>query len=707
MTNTTMNNGANNNGVNGGMNMINTTEFNNVLTGLNKEEVKEVTNAKFMDKMVKDYGTSLCKDENIGVGQVTILSNTFTAINLMDDAQFKPLARKALEVVLGEDQGFDQGVGEYHGLFVEEILADKTDMDFVTVSAEQENLIIAEMISCDLNDVKNLRKIFADINDLFRMYQELIIDAAKKLYVVAVTFNTNMLKANSTIAMEHNFKSFKDFKGLDIVRANRFAAPKETAVGEVVEFKNDKGQIVKYSFRDTISVIQDTVADQFVQLVSTEGKAKYDTIMPNEETIASFGLGSEFSTFVSDMYTAIRTPYSKLTAWKSEEISKVHEALANKKVSRYAASKRIDEVNKIYDEAIAELSNTARWYTKDLDMAVAGKVMYMISNIKRENKTWVIDTESTNQVFLAVAPELFSAYLIESQAEMKICGYRVLGNTEELVEGQTLTFVNGNAVEVENVYVDSTYSGELTVQTVDGVLSVVKKIEIKRVEATEPSEIVLNIYENSVIDALHFARTNERVLTKNFGTLEAQKVFEKAEKVTAVPFYTYKDNNGKTKHVYNAIVATIPSLSDPSVKFEIPVASYTCNSAAYELIIAGVTATEVVSQANGQNMRLKFTNYSFEEVELNKAKEVSENMDIDNINNDPFAASVVVENKEFTPEYENAFEDKTPVKTVSSLEDEAFSTNSGNFAEEFDGADYSNYGMNDDFSNFDFSEFEA
>lgn len=214
---------------------------------------------------------------------------------LLDDEQFKPLAFRTLNEVLGKKQGFNTGAGEYYGLFVQEILADNTDMDYVTVSAKQENVIIQEMIACDLTDIKNLRKIFADINDLFRMYQELTIDAAKKLYVIVATFYNEIMKANSTVGLDHNFRSFKDFQGFSIDRTSKYVAPKEAAIGEAIEFRNKKDEVVKVAFKDKMSVVQDTVADQFVEFVSNDVLNSYNNVKLSDKVRASFAMGSEFN----------------------------------------------------------------------------------------------------------------------------------------------------------------------------------------------------------------------------------------------------------------------------------------------------------------------------------------------------------------------------------------------------------------------------
>lgn len=704
--NTTTNNTTTteNKGVN---TMITTTEFKTTKAGLNRINVVEVTDSLFMNRMTKDYGTSIQKDENKGVGQITIASNVSSAVALLDDEQFKTLAFKALETVLGDRPGFNSGSGEYLGLFVEEITADRVEMDYVTVSAKQEEFILTEMINCDLNDIKNLRKIFADINDLFRMYQELTIDAAKKLYVICATFYNETLKANSTVKLDHDFYSFKDFRGFSINRTNKYVAPKDMEIGEAVEFRNDKGEIVKIAFKDKISVIQDAVAEQFAHLVNTDIIEAYNNITVSDEVEASFAIGSEFSAFAADMYESIRKPYSKLTAWKAEEIAKANEALANKYVTPFAANQRIDEINAMYDRKISGLSNLARFLTKDMDMSLAGRLMFMISNIKREKQNWVVDKESTNQLFLTVAPELFLAYIVENHAEIKVCGYKVLGETSDLVEGQKLTFLNGNAVEVSNVYVDSDFSGELTVQTVDGVLSVVKPIEIPRIEAVEPKTFAVSVWENSVINALHFAKTKESVRTANFDTLKTQHVFEKAEKIQLVPFYQYKNSTGKTKYVYNAIVVTIPSLNDPSIKFEIPVAQYLCNSATFERMIAGLTVSEVLTPSiDGKTMRISFSYGEFEEVGLNHSREEVGNTEVKDINNDPFDSSVKVSDKAFATDVEDPFAEVAATVTATKIEDEAFGVGTAETTfEGFDDEDAVNGLSSDDFAGCDFSIF--
>ena len=642
--NNTVNN-TNNNGVKGANTMINTTGFNKTMEALNRKEVIEVTKVNFMDRMNRDYGHSIQGDENLGVGQITIASNVFSAISLMNDEIFKPIALRALTEVLGKKPGFNQGFGEYYGLLVEEIVADGVTMDYVTVSKIQEEAIIEEMISCDLTDVKNLRKIFNDINDLFRMYQELTIDAAKKLYVIVATFHNEIMRANSTVGLGHNFVSFKNMNEFAIDRTSKYVAPKTAELGEMVEFTNKKGEVLKVAFKDTISEVQDIIADQFADLVNGELKDRYADVKLSDEIISSFGLGTEFGCLAADLHEAIRKVYSKLTAWKTEELQKAKASLDAMKITAFGYSQRVQEVEGIYNEQIAELSNLARFYTQDLDMATAGKLMFMISNIKRVGKEWVVDEESTNQMFLAVAPELFAAYVVAEHSEMDLCGYKLLGDASSLVEGQVLTFVNGNAQEVENVYVDSLYDGQLTVQMVDDVLCAVKKIEIPRIAATTPKTVALSLMEYSVIDAKTFAAKKEISVTGTFETLTTQKVFEKAEKIQAVPFFTYKDANGKTRHYYDVIVCTIPSLNDPDVKFEIPVCKYACKSAQFESKIAGLTVSKINKyNIDGKTMRLQLEYGNFEEVALNHSNTVDNTATVTDLNNDPFASTVKVSN---------------------------------------------------------------
>lgn len=698
MNNNTENN-TNNNKIKGTNTMIKTTGFNRTMEALNRKEVKEVTKANFMDRMNRDYGHSIQADENLGVGQITIASNVFSAISLMNDEMFKPIALRALTEVLGKMPGFNQGFGEYHGLFVEEIVADDIVMDYVTVSKEQEDAIIVEMISCDLNDVKNLRKIFSDINDLFRMYQELTIDAAKKLYVIVATFYNEIMRANSTIHLNHNFVSFKDTNEFAIYRGSKYAAPKDAELGQMVEFKNAKGKVTKVAFKDTVSEIQDTIADQYAELVNTHFKEKYKDVKLSDEIVASFGLGTEFEKIAADLYEAIRKEYSKVTAWKVEETKKADKMLYEMECSNFAYSQRIQKIDSIYEQELSRLSNLARWYTQDLDMATAGKLMFMISNIKRVGKDWLIDEESTNQMFLAIAPELFVAYVVAEHAEMDICGYKLLGNTAAVTEGQVLTFVNGNAQEVENVYVDSMYYGQLTVQMVNDVLCVVKKIEIPRIEATTPEYITVSLMEYSTIDAVHFATKKELVKTGHFSTLISQKVFEKAEKIQVVPFFTYKNTKGQTKYYHNALVCTIPSLNDPNVKFEIPVGTYYCNSALFESKIAGVTVSNVKIDIDGQTMRVKMEYGNIEEVKLNKAKEVNNTINSDAINDNPFASSVKVTNVVESKDDPLAVIDKSvSMVTNSSDEAEAFGA-SGAIADDFTDNDFSNLNSYDEYFN--------
>lgn len=584
----------------------------------------------FMNRCARESGKAIVENKTLHVGMITKASNTVCAMIALKDKQFMPLAQTYLKILFGHEERFGTGTGEYFGLFVDEIMADKLRMDHVIVSEEEQELIINEILSCDLNNINNLRKIFLDINDLFRMYQELTIDAAKKLISVNVTFYTEVMVAASTMDVKSSFAGFSEDTPLTFYRDGFYDIDPELLAGEMVaQTVFDEPRIV---FNDCISRLQDGKSSKFAKFVNTEIKKEYDSIKLPDEVKDTFGIGSQGFNFAKDLYYTLRAPYAKATAVKLNREAEIEAKLQAKEISKYKAEQGLAEVKKEYSDFMDHLSNLARFYTEDLNMVEAGEFMFITSNIENENREWKINDEAKNKFFLTVAPELSCAYITKKYGEIDVCGYRALGNVEQLVEGQKLTFINGNAVEVENVYVDSKFDGELEVRTMDEKLYLVKEIEIPRKEAHTPETLTVSMMHSSVVDINRFM--DYRYVFKDipfcedkFEFLESEQVFENASKVTLVPKFAYTNGKGNTSYLLNAIVCTISDMYGTPI--DVPVGQYVCFSAQMEKKIAGLTceAEKVKRRVSGKTMYLEFEYGNFEEVMMNHCAKAAEEVD--------------------------------------------------------------------------------
>lgn len=636
--------------------------------------IKELSKTEFLDKMIFGYGHSIQVDKNKSVGEITICSNTINAICNLPDDKFAIAARKFLEIIIGNYKTelleyLGRGKESYTGLFVERIIIDGKEIDKIDVRNSHnhkgsEDELLAEILNSDLEDVNNLRKLFRDLNRLFRLYQELSIDAAKKLYKVSCIFYQDIMRAESTMGLRHYFDSFDNLKELTYYRDGYFITDKDKSFGELQEHYDDNGKLAAITFKDVFSEIQTSLADQVVKAIKESAAEAYENVYCREDLLLE---ASNMEELYADTYNTLRKKYAKVIQWRQHQFESAKALLDSREISKYAYYKLIDAAKANAKKLFAEISNDFRWITKDMSLEEAGFLAYAVSNIKRVGQNWTVDTDSTNQFFLTIAPEAYIAYVAKEKAEIKVCGYELLGDVDSVQIGDKLDMTCGVADNFD-VFVDSDFTGTLTVQEVDGKICAVKPIEIPRVAAYTPETWTIGIYKNSVINAKEFAANKVRTFSKSFDGLEG--LLKRALEIKLVPYYVYQDAQGIDHPVYNAIVCKFADKNDSSIIYEIPVASYLCKSKELEEVLLGLTTTEIKSFAiDGKTayVELPYANAKFDsEVAPNHTKE--ENNNVPEMDMNIFGMQIQHKEKD---NHENAFGPTSGVAKTTKEKSEA------------------------------------
>lgn len=664
------------------------------------------TEQRFMDCLASIYGEFQVKDRNLNVGIMTVFIDTMAAVLLIeDDKDFVELAKLCLSEseIIKESYGDIyqlKGIGSYIPVCKYHGIKDKKEFEMVVMSTDIEKCILDQIPHINLDNAANLRALLRDINDVGRMYQELTLDAAKKLYNVVASFYQRVVRAESTIHLGHT-----DVKFNKIVKGEKFSIfrknldmDKDIEIGGThIEYKKD-GKIKKAVIRDTLGAIQNQIIDEIEENVNVIGATQYNNTKLGASTITDLNLHGETGKMIMDIHELIIKVYNFLVAEKAKKTEQINNDSKLNNFQRATALTALDDAHK---DHLEKLSNLARFYTKDLSMVEAGRVMFGACNItiNAREKLPVINDKATCTAYMHIAPELALAYITAQHADMKVCGYRLLGNTNQVVEGDVIEFVGGNAIGFDKLHINDAYTGKLRVETVNDVLSVVVDInellEANRIPHAPIDNISLRIYESGTFDVAHFEATGEIKKLGSHAAFDAQDVFNGENTATLYPVYRYKDNKGKDRVLNNVIVVTKPSI-DPDVRVEIPVCYYLCYSAAIEKVLAGLTF-KTMNKKNDTGSRVAWgiVKYGeYKEVEM-KLSLPTESLDVDSgfaydfSNTDKTNATAPVEDA-FAPKSTEVVKTKTTEEVNQNEIDEMTAAFGSSFGEvNFDEIDFS------------------
>lgn len=528
------------------------------------ESFKEVEDFnKLLTVMGKDNAIKVSADMNEKVGTTTKSANSFAALYLLGNDKetlqsksdilkivFKEGLQNAKEVRLP----LTTGNNKYKSIVINKLIKDGVSINMVNMdeSEEFQKDLMLEMYA-SLDNLESIDSIILDLVNYHRVYQEKIIDAAKKLYKVFSLFFTMFLRSNSAININLMFTSMKQLeeqvrKGEEVTAAD-IVTGKYRNAADVGEFKvhSIKSKNIKLTFQDDLAEIQDKAfygfKDFLINLVDTYRLVGYST----EITDMFFKIGNEFNTVLA-LHNNVIKPYNTICSEISKQITSHQYALENAEDidNKIGIQSKINMLNKEREQAFRTLSDIARFITKDLSMVNAGMAMLQASIIKKTDSpesdlillsgNWYINKFSANRAYENIAPELFMEFIMniygEQEAVCKIEGKK--SDITSLIDGQKLTFkfgvcndeslmisLNkdelGDAIELENL--------ETIVRIIDGVAHVAIVMEFDRVVIT--ADDIKNVY----VPIFHMDKfiTGETESIVNF--IEAQNSFKMVSKL--------------------------------------------------------------------------------------------------------------------------------------------------------------------------------
>ena len=675
-----------------------------IKSGVNKNLAPIIkTGSDFMRFLAAVHGEFQEADKNLSVGILTVCIDTFAQIlMLLNPHWFVKVALFALSKCEAVKEAYGDiysltGTGKYIPIKEFNACKDNKALKLVLISKNIEKALFEQLPLIDLNDPENLRMLLRDINDCGRMWQEESIDAAKKLYDVIALFYQAFLRAESTIHYMHNFQGFKRMeKAFAVERNTMQPTSRKCELGDSLSFYDTDGnemepdKIYKAVFKDNLAVIQDKYSAALEELVNETGKAAYNSTKFNDSTIADMDLNGFIGNVAKDMFEYIFKPYCKVV---SAYCSKKDVLLNDDKLSSQQRTILLTALDEDLEEDIAALSNLTRYFCRNMSMVDAGRAMLAASNIYiKGGKTAVLKDDNSSNAYMRIAPEFFMAYIAERKADVKVCGYKLMGSIKDINEGDKIEFVNGVAVALDNVYFNDSFTGTLTAQLIDGkmhaVISIVELMEANRVPYTVPKTLSLKLPEYAVIDAQMFAKTNMEV-SCNFDKLDPQGVFVKAESLTLYPVFKYTDASGKEHTKFNAVVAVIPSLNDPSVKFTIPVCAYKCYSEVFEETFAGLQFAVINKEnnADGKTAVMHITYDDSKRIDVERRTFVSESDPFEetDIAFEDYDFSSAADKKTKEKDYEDAFAPSNPAPKTSEKKTEQHSEAYEMLGESYDG----------------------
>lgn len=436
-------------------------------------EVAEVaSNEPFLvslngDSMVRSFAKITLID-NLGVGQVTVAGANCNLIVFVPKT-----ATKAIMLELGVDMKTvksNAGV-KYVGLQAQiaKEIGYETDDKTALVTIVDDSMVdglMDQMRKCDLLDEENLKKIFKDVDCLYRMYQEMTIDSAKKVFIVKIKFMITSYRAKSIRKFKKNFNY--DEK---IYEFNK----------TFPERKDERtGQMIKY-YSDPFHKMQ-TIAIEFLK-VTLESLDKAEIGMPAEEKkrLKAF---TNFGPY-ADLMSICKSAYGIITAKKSRDIETYSSKFSFDSTvnpTDIDEDDFIKEIKAICNADLDRIKNLVRQLTAEISAYQRASLVQCVA----KSKDNVLDPKSSNMMATSLLPQEFLTMVRDTTSLIKVMGYKIVRNAG-LVIGSKVEFENGVSVtcgstlDFQNEMAFAT--GEFDITELNGELYATKPLEFHIEEA--------------------------------------------------------------------------------------------------------------------------------------------------------------------------------------------------------------------------------
>lgn len=472
-------NGAKANGLGGMMKVmanvnLNEMSGNSALEALiKKSTTKAGKEVKFIEGLRKEIIMESFKTQfltsNLSIG---VISNGNSIIVSLFDHPEK--AAKALKLALGLNA---IGTKKYKGL--QAIMAERAGVESDDVNVychfiteEVSMVLIEEMKNANLRNKENVFNILFDLNIMYRMYQELTIDAAKKVYEVTVRVMLELYRPYSLQEMVLDY----DYE------AGTFSFAHKAVTGKVTNTS-----IRKIGFYDNLSQTQLELAKHLAETAATINEI--DVTMSDEDfnKLNSYrGIGP-----VKDLSNTVKYAYGNFTAkyMAALQKAKLFEDEGMETAARDA-----------YRQEIQMLTILCRQL---LDGYTAEQKAIIMQTIAcKDNKSGELNRNKSSQLATSVLTEEFLTSVLNNHAQVTQCGYKVLINGD-LEEGDVVEFAfgmseDGSLLDCQGE--EHLACGEFEIIERNGKLMAVKDIEITVPEADYTKRVFAIKYNEKLAD---------------------------------------------------------------------------------------------------------------------------------------------------------------------------------------------------------------
>ena len=388
---------------------------------------------------------SIARDINKGVGEITNIIDTLDMLRYVDDTNLVYLMETLCEATRDESADHrrtinfcesNDGVDYKNIPLLEAVDEFGTVKKFAVVSQSIEKSIVESLENVSFT-AANIRRVIKDLVYIGRMYQELTIDAAKKLYQILIVYYQTVVRAESTMHISCGINAdvlFGDKKisekdlgeAINLCRGAlmyfdpEYITKLNRKVGERISLVDKKtGEVVREVFQDPISEIQNKVLkDTFFKFI-VEVNHKYNTIKISESALDALNRALDFDNLKNayifdDIIKNVTKIYGQCYSTYFSTLDKLSQELKNKKIKRNEFFLRKKMYSDALNDKFESLSETARFILKDFDVIEAGKIMLAASMAKfdKESGAYIMDPEHMNGAYLRIAPEFGLTFVL-------------------------------------------------------------------------------------------------------------------------------------------------------------------------------------------------------------------------------------------------------------------------------------------------------
>ena len=399
----------------------------------------------FLGYLERLKANSLAKDINKGVGEITNIIDTLDMLRYVDDKNLVCLMETLCEATRDESADHrrtinfcesNDGVDYKNIPLLEAVDEFGTVKKFAVVSQSIEKSIIENLENVSFT-AANIRRVIKDLVYIGRMYQELTIDAAKKLYQILIVYYQTVVRAESTMHLSCGVNAnvlFGDKKisekdlgeAISLCRGAlmyfdpEYICKLNRKVGDRISLVDKKtGEIVREIFQDPISEIQNKVLkDTFFKFI-VDVNSKYQTIKISESALATLNKTLDFDNLKNvdvfdDIIKNVTKIYGQCYSSYFSTLDKLSQELRDKKIKRNEFLLKKKMYSDALNDKFESLSETARFILKDFSVIEAGKIMLAASMAKfdKESGAYIMDPEHMNGAYLRIAPEFGLTFVL-------------------------------------------------------------------------------------------------------------------------------------------------------------------------------------------------------------------------------------------------------------------------------------------------------